>query len=287
MGFRTIVIGSRCKLETKLNYLVCKGDEVKRVFLDEISTIIIHSTAVVISLALLNELVKRNIKVVICNEKHNPSAELMPYYGSYNNSYKLKQQLKWNDDTKQIVWTIIIRNKIINQAKHLNFLKKTGQANKLFDYANQVELNDSTNREGHAAKLYFASLFSNAWTRDCGDFYSKALNYGYTILLSTFNREIAKIGYLTQLGIWHDNQFNDFNLSCDLIEPFRPIVDRIVYNLDKNDENYKFKILQMNEIQVYISGKNMYLENAIETYIRSVFSALNQNNPKLILNYEL
>ena len=87
MGFRTVTINSRCKLELKLNYMVCKGDQIQRVFLDEISTVIIHSTAVVITTALLSEFVKRNIKVIICNEKHNPVAELLPYYGSYNNNW--------------------------------------------------------------------------------------------------------------------------------------------------------------------------------------------------------
>lgn len=287
MGFRTVSINSRCKLEMKLNYLVCKGEETQRIFLDEISTLIIHSTAVVVTTALLSELVKRNIKVVFCNEKHNPVAELMPYHGSYNNALKLKQQLGWSKNIKQMVWTEIVAKKIINQAKHLRFLKKFEEADKMIDYAEQVELNDESNREGHAAKLYFATLFSKDWNRDCGDFYSKALNYGYTVLLSTFNREIIKMGYLTQLGIWHENQFNDFNLSCDLIEPFRPIVDRIVYSLEKDDENFKSIILKMTEQQVYISGKLMYLENAIEMYIRSVFSALNENNPDLVLNYEL
>lgn len=287
MGFRTVSINSRCKLEMKLNYLVCKGEETQRIFLDEISTLIIHSTAVVVTTALLSELVKKNIKVVFCNEKHNPVAELMPYHGSYNNALKLKQQLGWSKNIKQMVWTEIVAKKIINQAKHLRFLEKFEEADKMIDYAEQVELNDESNREGHAAKLYFATLFSKDWNRDCGDFYSKALNYGYTVLLSTFNREIVKMGYLTQLGIWHENQFNDFNLSCDLIEPFRPIVDRIVYSLEKDDENFKSNILKMTEQQVYISGKLMYLENAIEMYIRSVFSALNENNPDLVLNYEL
>ncbi len=287
MGFRTVAINSRCKLEMKLNYLVCRGEETQRIFLDEISTLIIHSTAVVVTAALLSELTKRNIKVIFCNEKHNPIAELMPYYGSYNSSLKIKQQLNWKEKTKQMVWTEIVAKKILNQAKHLKLLGKNEQADKMVSYAGQLELNDITNREGHAAKLYFATLFSKDWNRDCGDFYSKALNYGYTVLLSTFNREIAKIGYLTQLGIWHENQFNDFNLSCDLIEPFRPIVDKIVYSLEKDDENFKSKILQMSEQQVLISGKLMYLENAIETYIRSVFAALNENNPDLVLNYEL
>lgn len=111
MGFRTVSINSRCKLEMKLNYLVCKGEETQRIFLDEISTLIIHSTAVVVTTALLSELVKRNIKVVFCNEKHNPVAELMPYHGSYNNAFKLKQQLGWSKNIKQMVWTEIVAKK--------------------------------------------------------------------------------------------------------------------------------------------------------------------------------
>ena len=163
MGFRTVVINSRCKLELKLNYLVCKGDETQRVFIDEISTLIIHSTAVVVTTALLSELVKRNVKVIVCDEKHNPLAELLPYYGSYNNAYKLKQQIGWDYQIKQMVWTEIIAKKIINQSKHLRYLGKIEQADKLLDYASQIELNDVTNREGHSAKLYFATLFS----KDC------------------------------------------------------------------------------------------------------------------------
>ena len=106
-------------------------------------------------------------------------------------------------------------------------------------------------------------------------------------MLSTFNREIAKLGFLTQLGIWHDNQFNDFNLSCDLMEPFRPLVDQIVINLTPEDTQFKSALLKMNELQVYIDGKTMFLENAIETYIKSVISALNQNNVDIMKNYEL
>lgn len=287
MGFRTVVINSRCKLELKLGYMVVRSEDTKRIFIDEISTLLIHSTAVAITTSLLSELIKRNVKVVFCDEKHNPQAELLPYYGSYNNSLKLKQQLGWDEQTKQIVWTKIISQKIINQAKLLLNLNKKEQASKLFVYAEQIELNDTTNREGHAAKLYFATLFGSSWNRNGGDFYSKALNYGYTILLSTFNREIAKLGFLTQLGIWHDNQFNDFNLSCDLMEPFRPFVDQIVINLTPEDTQFKSALLKMNELQVYIDGKTMFLENAIETYIKSVISALNQNNVDIMKNYEL
>lgn len=286
MGFRTVVVNTRCKLELKLNYLVCRGDEIQRIFIDEISTLIIHSTAVAVTSALLSELIKHNVKIIFCDEKHNPSAELLPYFGSYNNALKLRQQISWNETTKQLVWTDIVVKKITNQAKLLLKRDKTSQAEQLMQYVEQVQINDLSNREGHAAKVYWSAMFNKGWSRNCGDFYSKALNYGYTILLSTFNREIAKCGYSTQLGIWHENQYNDFNLSCDMMEVFRPVVDEIVINLKENDENFKSKLVAMQERKVKIDGKEMYLENAIEVYIRSVLSALNTNNISGILNYE-
>lgn len=287
MGFRTVVVNSRCKLEFKMNYLVLRGDETKRIFLDEISMLIIHSTAVAVTTALLAELIKRNIKIVFCDEKHNPLAEVLPYFGSFNNSLKLRQQLGWKKQTKQAVWAEIIAAKITNQAKVLLWLGKEDAARKLLGYLTQIELDDITNREGHAAKVYFANLFDEKWSRNCGDFYSKALNYGYSILLSAFNREIVKNGLLTQLGIWHENQFNDFNFGCDLMESFRPLVDRLVLGLEKDDPNFKSKIIAINEQKVKIDGKEMFFENAIEVYVRSVIAALNANNTGKMLNYEL
>ncbi|MBQ8749255.1 MAG: type II CRISPR-associated endonuclease Cas1 [Clostridia bacterium] len=177
MGFRTVVVNNRCKLELKMNYLVCRGEETKRVFINEISTLIIATTAVAITGSLLSELVKNRVKVIFCDEKHNPQMELLPYYDSYNSSKKIYNQINWNELSKQMVWTSIVRQKIIMQGKLLDKFGFTLQAQELFDYAEQVELNDATNREGHSAKLYFATLFGKGWRRDGGDFRSKALNY--------------------------------------------------------------------------------------------------------------
>lgn len=287
MSFRTVVINSHCKLETKMNYLVCRGEETKRFFLDEISMLIIHSTAVALTTALVCELVKRNINIIFCDEKHNPLSSVSPYYGSYNCALKVEQQINWAENVKKEIWTRIIKQKIYNQGKVLQKLGFESESQKMFEYSLDVKINDVTNREGHAAKLYFATLFSKDWNRDCGDFYSKALNYGYTVLLSAFNREIASQGYLTQLGIWHKNQYNNFNLSCDLMEPFRVIVDNNVLELKKDEQNYKRKILDVFNQKIVIDNKEMFLENAIQVYVRSVFNSLNQGDESLIKFYEV
>ncbi|MDE6398535.1 MAG: type II CRISPR-associated endonuclease Cas1 [Clostridiales bacterium] len=217
MGFRTVVVKSRVKLELRLNMLVIRGEVEKRVFLQEINTLIIQSTAVSVTAALLNELAKNNVKVIFCDEKCNPSAELLPYYGAHNTSKRYKQQIAWKPWVKGAVWRVLIRRKISEQANVLRFVGKPFEAQMLDAYVEEVEDGDMTNREGHAAKVYFNNLLREGESRRDDTFFNGCLNYGYAVLLSAFNREIVACGYMTQLGIWHNNAFNRFNLSSDFM----------------------------------------------------------------------
>ncbi len=286
MGFRTIVVKDRSKLDLKLNYLVCRNDKETRVFIPEISTLILESTAIAVTTALISELVKNNVKIIFCDEKHNPESELLPYYASYNSSKKIKQQIAWLDQTKSAVWTEIIRNKVYQQSKFLCELGHSREVELLYKYIDEIKCNDSTNREGHASKVYFNAIFGLDFVRRDMNIVNNWLNYGYAIILSCFNREIVKNGYLTQLGIWHKNEFNDFNLASDLMEPFRVLVDRVCIKLTPED-NYKLKLLELFDLQVTIDGKKQYLENAISIYCQSVFDALQNNQVSSLKFYEL
>ena len=117
--------------------------------------------------------------------------------------------------------------KIRKQEEHLRYWRRP-EADMLNGYINEIEFDDVTNREGHAAKVYFNALFGMDFTRTAENSLNAALNYGYALLLSTFNRCVVANGYLTQLGLFHDNMFNPFNLSSDLMEPYRPLVDYYV-----------------------------------------------------------
>ncbi len=285
MGFRTVVIKQRCKLDLKMNYLVCRSQEEIKVFIPEISYLILESTAISVTTALLSELVKNKVKIIFCDEKHSPESELVPLYGSYNSAKKIKRQIKWDEDIKSRVWAKIVEFKIINQSRLLKKFAHFKEGKMLEQYALNIEPNDASNREGHSAKVYFNALFGMEFSRGDASKINFALNYGYTILLSCFNREIVKNGYLTQLGIWHKNEFNDFNFSCDLVEPFRPIVDEIATNLHENDD-FKHKMLEIFEKQVKICGKLQYLENAIAIYCQHIFDALEEGDEGLVCNYE-
>lgn len=279
MSWRIVVISRRAKLDLKLNHLVIRGDETLQVHLNEISQLIIECTAVSLTAVLLSELVNRKIKVIFCDQFRNPQAELLPYYGSHDSSNKLKMQIAWDTQIKEIVWTEIVTEKIKNQMK---LLKKTGKEeyHLLNTYIEQIELNDITNREGHAAKVYFNAIYGMDFTRSSGDYINAALNYGYSILLSAFNREIVSYGYSTQLGLFHKNMFNHFNLSCDLIEPFRPLVDELVYKMDLQqfEKEEKMQLVNLLNSSIVIDGQKHYINNAIKIYCRSIFNALNQDD---------
>lgn len=218
MGFRTVIIKNRAKLEFRLNSLIVRGDTEKKIYIGEINTLIIQSTAVSLTASLLNELTKNNVKVIFCDEKCNPTSELLPYYGAHNTSRRYKEQFLWDKEIKARIWRKIVQKKIEEQSSHLFDRGFIEQSEMLKEYALQVCDNDYTNREGHAAKVYFNCLLGIGNSRQGGGFVNGCLNYGYSVLLSAFNREITASGYLTQLGIWHDNEFNSFNLSCDLYQ---------------------------------------------------------------------
>ena len=282
------MVSSSAKLDYQMGYLVVRKDTTTKIHLGEIRILLIESTAVSLTAALLSELVKKKVKVIFCDEKRNPSAEMMPYYGSHDCSLKIKRQTAWSDDIKGAVWTEIVFEKICQQKCLLQELGKN-EAMLLQEYMGEIEYGDATNREGHAAKVYFNALFGKSFTRTDDLLINAALNYGYSILLSAFNREIVLNGYLTQLGLFHDNMFNQFNLASDLMEPFRVLIDREVIQMQRKEFTHEEKIQLVNVLnnEVMIDGKTQYVNNAIKIYCKSVFDALNENDSALIRFYGL
>ena len=281
------MISNVAKLDYQIGYLVVRGQETTRIHLNEIKTLIIESTAVSMTAYLLSELTKNKVKVIFCDEKRNPSSELLPCYGSHDTSLKLRNQIKWDEIRKTEVWTQIVKEKILQQAALLQSLSKE-EYRMLVSYAEEMEFGDETNREGHAAKVYFNAMFGKQFTRTEECPLNAALNYGYSILLSMFNREIVSNGYLTQLGLFHENMFNPFNLASDLMEPFRPIVDELVWKMKPEcfETEEKRDILQMVNREVSIAGRREMLDNAVKIYCKSIFDVLEGNADAVIRFYE-
>lgn len=289
MSWRTVVITKTCKLDYKMGYMVVRSEDTKRILLDEISILIIENTAISITGCLLAELTARKIKTIFCDEKRNPSSELVSLYGCHDCSAKMKKQMGWTDDLKGYIWTEIVTEKIRKQAEFLNEIGKERESELLYEYIGSIEYNDASNREGHAAKVYFNSLFGQEFTRSSECVTNAALNYGYSIILSAFNREVTANGYLTQIGLFHDNMFNFFNLSCDMMEPFRVLVDRKVKGTDYGSfgTNEKHDIISILNDTVEIDGVKQNVLNAIKIYCRSVFEALNDGDASEIKFYRI
>ena len=287
MSWRTVVISRSSKLDYQMGFMVVRQDETVKINITEIGMLIIESTAVSLTAALLAELIKHKVKVIFCDEKRNPSSELLPYYGSHDTSAKIRQQIHWSEDVKTAVWTEIVHDKIAKQAE---LLKRNGhtEADLLMGYIEELQFGDSSNREGHAAKVYFNALFGKSFSRSEDNSINAALNYGYGIILSCFTREIAANGYITQLGLFHDNMFNPFNLASDLMEPFRPLVDQKVLEIlpDKFEHEEKMIILELLGGTVEIAGRQELIDNAIKIYTKSIFSALNSEDVSEIKSYK-
>lgn len=289
MSWRTVIIERRCKLDYRMGYMVVRGQEVKRIFLEEIALLVIENPAISLTGCLLEQLVNQKIRVIFCDQKRSPFAELVPHHGCHDSAGRIKGQIQWTAEAKGRVWQSIIREKIKKQADFLNDLCKDREYELLIGYLPQILPHDATNREGHAAKVYFNALFGMDFTRGMECPVNAALNYGYSVLLSAFNRELSAMGLLTQLGVHHDNRFNHFNLSCDLMEPWRILVDRRVVEMapETFETEHKRKLWQVLNDSVRINATTQTVLNALRIYARTVAEALATGEASGIAHYSL
>lgn len=276
MSWRTVIVAERAKIDYRMGYMVVRGKELHRVFMDEVGMVIIESTAVSLTAAWVSECLRRKIKLMFCDGKRNPAGEVLPYYGSGETSKNLRLQIQWSRERKGAVWACVVAEKLRQQAAVLEEFGCPEEAEKLRAYCGDIQPGDATNREGHGAKVYFNALFGRGFTRESLDPRNGALNYGYAILLSLCNREIAAAGYATQLGIFHDNMFNSFNLGSDMMEPFRPLIDRHVAEMTFREfgpEEKRSLINVMNQ-PVTVRGRQTIVSQAVREGCRRILEAM-------------
>lgn len=278
MGWRTVVVNTHSKLSYKNNHLIFKdASRTELIHLSEVDILLLETTDIVLSTMLIKRLVDENILVIFCDDKRLPTAMLMPYYARHDSSLQLSNQITWPEDVKAEVWTTIIAQKILNQAMYLGDCGFFEKSQSVIDLYNGLELFDPSNREGHAARIYFNTLFGNDFSREQDNDINAALDYGYTLILSMFAREVVVCGCMTQFGLKHANQFNQFNLASDVMEPFRPIIDRIVYENRNNDfVKIKRELFTIFSDTFLYNGKEMYLSNVVSDYTKKVIKTLNQ-----------
>lgn len=287
LGWRSIIISQHAKLSYTSHLMVVQTkDGINQVPIEDIQLVLISTTQAVITTALISELSKQNVKVVFVGKTMRPCCETVNYYPNNRTIDLLMQQINWDHDRREILWTKIIHEKIKNQIQVLNIYGH--RTDELKNELEKLEINDLSNREAVVARKYFPLLFKNEkFSRRTGTAVNNALNYGYSILLSMFSREIVERGYLTYLGIHHKSNENQFNLASDLMEPFRPVIDYWVANQNFTEltPDVKYGLIDALNIEITYSNQKMLLRNAIGKYAGECFRYL--DNELTDFNFEM
>ena len=231
---RTLVFSSAMILSLKNQQLVLaykdSPDEKQTVPIEDLGVVLLENQQTSVTLPLLNALAENEVQVVICNSKGVPNAMLQSMNSNNLQGETLRNQIACGEVLKKQLWKQVVEAKIKNQASLLDNVGENGNVLKPF-YTN-VRSGDVDNREGIAARIYFQHLFGDSFIRNRDEPGINALlNYGYSILRAATCRAIVSSGLLPAIGIYHHNRSNAFPLADDLMEPFRPFVDGVVYDL--------------------------------------------------------
>ena len=231
---RTLLFVSPVCLSMKNGQLVVcfkdTPDEKQTIPIEDIGYVIIDNPMVSITMPLINALADNNVALIFCNDKSMPHAMLQNLDTHTLQCEVLNMQISIDEVLKKKLWKQTIEAKIKNQSKLLIKLGKDG--NVLKPYYCNVKSGDSDNREGLAARIYWNCLFGNDFIRDRNlPGINALLNYGYTILRSATARALMGSGLMPSIGIFHHNRSNAFPLADDIMEPYRPYVDEIVYEM--------------------------------------------------------
>lgn len=267
---RTVVLASDCRVSLKDRQLVVENHEsgeIRTTPVEDLGVVLIENQKVSVSVPALNALVSNNCAVVYCDSKHMPSSMLLALDSNSVQGERFRQQAEVSAPLKKNLWKQIVQRKIKNQARLLSELGMDGDTLRPF-YSN-VKSGDSDNREGLASRLYWDMLLGDDFIRSrFGAAPNSLLNYGYTILRAGMARAIMGSGLLPAFGLFHKNRYNAFPLADDLMEPYRPYVDQIVYELCREDKTElntetKQRLLRVMFIDTEVNGVTRPLEIAL------------------------
>ncbi len=231
---RTIFLSSPLKVSVKYGQLILADSDGQKpdshIPIEDLAYVVIDNQRISITIPAINELVGQNVGVIVCDDKNMPRILMNPLDGNTLQGQRYRIQLEATLPAKKSIWQQLVAAKIKNQSEHLNRLNKDGDV--LKPYYKNVKSDDSDNREGIAARIYWTKLFGGDFSRSRDGFPpNNLLNYGYTILRAATARAIVGAGLLPALGVHHCNRSNAFPLADDLMEPFRPFVDKTACQL--------------------------------------------------------
>lgn len=288
MAWRVITIENPAKLSLKDNKLVIKQDEEVTLPLEDIDSLIIDNREIVLTANILAALAKFGVNTLVCDERHLPATIILPHGQASRGSKNARQQLAMGEALRKQLWRKNIIQKIKNQAAVLRENNFYEEAVKLDKLASTVRSGDVGNNEATAARLYFDTLLEDA-TRRKPIWHNSALNYGYAIVRGSLARAVAARGLITEIGINHHSELNQYNLVDDLIESFRPLVDKYVLmkvtpchigdecdaSLSKNDRHIIVDILNRYGILI---DKRYTIKHLTDMVVESLMNAISKDD---------
>jgi CRISP-associated protein Cas1 len=265
------------------------GKTVGKIPVEDLGVLILEHPAITITQGVILECQKNNVALIFCDERHLPYSTLLPLCeGNQLHSKVLRQQIKISQPSKKRLWKNIVKEKIRQQSLTLKNLGKPHQ--ELLSLSLKVKSGDSTNLEAQAARKYWPLLMGRGFIRDVeAEGANALLNYGYSIVRAMIARALVGTGLHPALGLFHHNQYNGLALADDLMEPFRPWVDRIVYEVLKN--NMLAKVDKVNkQTLLELMGRQVLWENKklpflVVSHLLAAKLKEAHHNPKLDLNW--
>lgn len=276
MSWRIIYIEESDRLTLYLDNLkIIHCDDEILIPISDIHTLILDNYKINLSVQLINAITKANIALVICSINHLPTSLVIPHSGNSLTPLMLRKQIEWTQEIKSNVQRVIVKQKIRTQRNLLEYFKKSADViNKLELFEEEVEIADKTNREGLSAKMYFRELFGTNFKRFEEDIINAGLNYGYSILRSQISKTLISKGLNTALGFFHIGRDNQFNLSDDIIEVFRVMIDCWVYKNLINEKiftkEHRFSLIRVTTKNMKYKGNIQSTFNAIAMFIDSL-----------------
>lgn len=292
MAWRVIAIENPARLSVKDNKLIIRQDNEVAIPLEDIDSLIIDNREITLTANIISALSHFGVNTIVCDEKHLPATMLLPHAQASRGVKNTRKQLGMGEALRKQLWRKNIIQKIKNQATVLYKNNFDIEARSLDKLATTVRSGDVGNNESIAARIYFDRLLGDA-TRRKPMWHNSALNYGYAIVRSALARDIAARGLITEIGINHHSELNQYNLVDDLIETFRPLVDNYIIasvaplhvgdeydpSLSKNDRH---KIIDIMNQYGIIIDKRYTIKHLTHIVVDSFINAISEDSAELL-----
>jgi CRISPR-associated protein Cas1 len=291
---RTLYFGNPAYLKTRNEQLIiqlAETDEEKSVPIEDIGLLILDHQQITITQSLMARLLDNNVALITCDEKHHPTGMFFNLDGHSLQSMKFKMQIEASEPLKKQLWQQTVTAKIKNQAALLERERKEFRF--LVELAKTVRSGDSSNAEAAAATFYWKMLFPEFLKfkrhRE-GEPPNNLLNYGYAILRAVTARSLTASGLLPTLGIYHRNQYNAYCLADDIMEPYRPYVDKLVCHMVRMNGNFldpmtkemKKELLGIPAMDVLLDGEKSPLMVAMQRTTASLAKCFEGKQRKIL-----